>query len=52
VRDNERAAVENGIEWHAPVCPSDFLPLSRMELLKSWQGGWDGSDMGRYAYSI
>jgi hypothetical protein len=34
VRSNERAdqlagdAVENGIEWHAPVRPSDFLPLS------------------------
>jgi hypothetical protein len=34
VKSNERAdqlsgdAVENGIEWHAPVRPSDFLPLS------------------------
>jgi hypothetical protein len=34
VRGNEQAdqlagdAVEHGIEWHAPVCPSDFLPLS------------------------
>jgi hypothetical protein len=39
VRGNERAdqltgdAVENGIEWHAPVGSSDFLPLSRMKLL-------------------
>jgi hypothetical protein len=58
VRGNDRAhqlagdAVENGIEWHAPVRPSDFLPLSRVRLLESWQSGWDGSDMGRYAYSI
>jgi hypothetical protein len=58
VRGNERAdqlagdAVENGIEWHAPVRPSDFLPLSRAKLLEGWQGGWDGRDMRRYAYSI
>jgi ribonuclease HI len=35
VRGNERAdqlvsdAVENGIEWNAPVRPSDFLSLSK-----------------------
>jgi ribonuclease HI len=60
VRGNERAdllagdAVENGIdiEWHAPVRPSDFFRLSRVRLLECWQSGWDGSDMGRYAYSI
>jgi hypothetical protein len=46
VRGNERAdklagdAVENAIEWHAPVRPSDFLPLSRVRLLKGWQSGW------------
>jgi hypothetical protein len=44
--------VENGIEWHAPVRPSDFLALSRVRLLKGWQSGWDDSDMGRYAYSF
>jgi hypothetical protein len=58
VRGNERAgqlagdAVANGIEWHAPVRSSDFLPMSRVRLLEGWQSGWDGSDMGRYAYSI
>jgi hypothetical protein len=36
--------VENG--------PSDFLPLSRVRLLNSWQSGWDGSDLERYAYFI
>jgi hypothetical protein len=57
VRGNERAdqlagdAVENGIEWHAPVRPSDLLPLSRVRLLEGWQCGWDGRDMG-YAYFI
>jgi hypothetical protein len=57
-RGNERAdqlagdAVENDIEWHAPVCPSDFLNLSRVRLLEGWHSSWDGSDMGRYAYSI
>jgi hypothetical protein len=36
VRGNKRDAqlagdaVENGIEWHALVRPSDFLPLSRI----------------------
>jgi ribonuclease HI len=45
VRGNERAyqlagdAVENGMEWHAPVQPSDFLSLSRVR-----QSGWDGSE--------
>jgi hypothetical protein len=29
-------AVENGIEWHAHVRPSDFLPLSRLRLLEGW----------------
>jgi hypothetical protein len=53
VRGNERADfVKNGIEWHAPVCPSDFLSLSRVRLLEGWQSGWDGNDTGRYAYSI
>jgi hypothetical protein len=59
VRGNERTdqlagdAVENGIDWHAPVRLSDFLPLSRVRLLEGWQNGWDGNDMGRYyAYSI
>jgi hypothetical protein len=58
VRDNERAdqlagdAVENGVEWHAPVRPSDCLPLYRVRLLQYWQSGWGDSDMGRYAYSI
>jgi hypothetical protein len=58
VRGNERTdqlvgdAVENGIEWHAPVRLSDFHPLSRVRLLEGWQSGWDSSDMGRYAYSI
>jgi hypothetical protein len=52
VRSNERLdlwaddAVENGIEWHAPVRPSDFPPLSTVRLLEGWQSGWDGSDMG------
>jgi hypothetical protein len=27
-------------------------PLYRVRLLEGWQSGWDGSDMGRYAYSI
>jgi hypothetical protein len=40
------------IYWHAPVRPSDFLPLCRVGLLKGWPSGWDGIDMGRYAYSI
>jgi hypothetical protein len=44
--------MENGIELHAPVRPSDFLPLSRVRLLEGWQSGWDGNDMGKYAYSI
>jgi hypothetical protein len=44
--------VKNGIEWHAPVFPSDFLPLSRVRLLEGCQSGWDGSDMGRCANSI
>jgi hypothetical protein len=54
VRGNKRAdqlicdAVENGIEWHAPVCPSDFLPLSRVRLLEGWQSGCDGSDMALF----
>jgi hypothetical protein len=58
VRGNERAdhlaedAVENGIEWHATLRPSDFLPLSRVRLLESWQSGWDSSDMRRYNCSI
>jgi hypothetical protein len=58
VRSNKRAdqlvgdAVENGIEQHAHVRPSDLLPLSRVRLLEGWQSGWDGSDMGRYAYSV
>jgi hypothetical protein len=58
VRGNEWAdqlagdAVENVIEWHALARPSDFLPLPRVRLLEDWQNGWDGSDMGRYAYSI
>jgi hypothetical protein len=29
-------AVENSIEWDAPVHPSDFLPLSRVRLLEGW----------------
>jgi hypothetical protein len=58
VGDNKRAdqlagdAVENDIEWHACVRLSDFLPFSRVRLLEGWWSGWDGSDMGRYAYSI
>jgi hypothetical protein len=38
-KDNKRTdqlaggAVENGIEWHALIRPSDFLPLSRVNLL-------------------
>jgi hypothetical protein len=53
VRGNKRAdqagdAVENGMEWHAPVRPSDFLPLSRVRLLEGWQSGWDGSNMGSF----
>jgi hypothetical protein len=57
VKGNKRAdqlvgdAVENSIEWHAPVQPSDFLPLFRIRLLEGWQSGWD-SDMGSYSYSI
>jgi hypothetical protein len=34
------------------VQKGDFLPLSRVRLLEGWQSGWDGSDIGRYAYSI
>jgi hypothetical protein len=45
-------AVENGKEWHAPVRPFEFLPLSRVRLLEGWQSGCDGSDMGRYAYTL
>jgi hypothetical protein len=45
-------AVENGIEWHALIRPSHFLPLYRVRLLEGWKSGWDGSDMGRYAHSI
>jgi hypothetical protein len=26
--------------------------LSRVRLLEGWQGGWNGSDMGSYAYFI
>jgi hypothetical protein len=58
VKGNERPdqlvvdAVENGMEWHAPVCTSDFLPLSRLRLLKGWHSGWDVSDIGNYAHSI
>jgi hypothetical protein len=55
VRGNDQLAghaVENCIEWHAPVRSSDFLPLSRIKLLEGWQSSWDGSDMGRYAYSF
>jgi hypothetical protein len=52
VRANERDDVENGMEWHAPVRPSDFFPLSRVRLLEGCQSGWDCCDMGRYAYSI
>jgi hypothetical protein len=40
------------MEWHASVRPSDFIPLSRVRLLKGWQTSWDGSDMGRNAYGI
>jgi hypothetical protein len=46
MRGNERVdqlagtAVKNGIEWHAPFRPSDFLPLSRVRLLEGWQSGW------------
>jgi hypothetical protein len=40
-------AVENGMKWHVPIRPSDFLPLSRVRLLEGWQSGWDSSDMGR-----
>jgi hypothetical protein len=45
VMGNKRAdqlagdAVENGIEWHATVCPSDFLALTRTRLLEGWQSG-------------
>jgi hypothetical protein len=46
VRSNKRAY------QHAPVRPPDLLPLSRVRLLEGWQSGWDGSDMGRYAYSV
>jgi hypothetical protein len=45
-------AVKNGIEWHAPVRPSDFLPLFRVRLLEYKRSGWDGSDMGTYACSF
>jgi hypothetical protein len=51
VRGNEQAdqlagdAVEN-VKWHAPIRPSDFLPLSIVRLLEGWQSGWDD------AYSI
>jgi hypothetical protein len=44
-KGNERAdqsagdAVKNGMEWHAPVRPSDFLPLSRVRLLEGSQSG-------------
>jgi hypothetical protein len=57
VRGNKRAnqlagdAVENGIEWHAPVRPSDCLSLSTVRLLEGWQRDCDGIDMGRYACS-
>jgi hypothetical protein len=37
---------------YAPIRPADFLPLSRVRLLEDWQSDWDGSDMGRYAYSV
>jgi hypothetical protein len=51
VRGNKRAdqlagdAVKNGIEWHAPVQSSVFLPFSRVRLLEAgadwplWQCG-------------
>jgi hypothetical protein len=45
VMGNEQAdqladdAVENGIEWYAPVRPSDFFLLSRLRLLEAWQSG-------------
>jgi hypothetical protein len=45
LRGNEQAdhlggdAMEKSIEWHAPVRPSDFLPLSRVRLLEGWQSG-------------
>jgi hypothetical protein len=45
IRGNERTdqlagnAVENDIEWHAPVRSFDFFPLSRIRLLKGWQSG-------------
>jgi hypothetical protein len=58
VKGNKRAdqlagdAVQNGIEWHAPVQSSVFIPFSRVRLLEGWQSGWNGSNMGRYAYSI
>jgi ribonuclease HI len=51
VRGNVRAdefagdAVEDGMEWHAPIHLSYFLPLFRVRLLEGWQSGWDGSDM-------
>jgi hypothetical protein len=45
-------AVENRMEWHTPVRPSQFLPLSRITLLEGRQSGWDSSDMGGYAYSF
>jgi hypothetical protein len=49
VKGNKRAdqltgdAVENGIEWHAPVRHSDFLPLSGLlqnvvRRLAEWMG--------------
>jgi hypothetical protein len=58
IRSNERNqlagdAVENRMECHAAVCLSDLLFLSRIRLLEGWQpSSWDGSDMGRFAYSI
>jgi hypothetical protein len=47
VRGNERAD-----QLASNAEPSEFLPLSRVRLLEGWQNDWDGSDMGRYAYSI
>jgi hypothetical protein len=32
-------AVENGIEWLAPVRLSDFFPFSEVRLLEGWQSG-------------
>jgi hypothetical protein len=45
IRGNERAdqladdAVKNDLEWHPPVRPSEYLPLSRIMLLEGWQSG-------------